>query len=110
MRLMIIGKLGGHLSTAGKIALEKGIKAETLDTVDQALVNLRTGKGADLILIDLSQDLGRFTSSLKIERIHVPVVACGPEGTPAKKAEKAIEDGAQEFITLPPDPDLIASL
>ena len=46
MRLMIVGHLEGYISTAGKIALQRGAKVTHCEDIEQALGALRTGKGA----------------------------------------------------------------
>lgn len=109
MRLMIVGHLEGHISAAGKIALQKGAKVLHCDDVDQAIGALRNGKGADLVMVDLKQNIAQFIQDLKKERIFLPVVACGI-GTDARAAVKAIEQGAKEYVPLPPDADLIAAI
>ena len=109
MRLVIIGDLDGHLSAAGKIAMARGAKVETAESTDAALAILRM-RGADLVMVDLSHDIARFVSGLQTERIHVAVIACGASGTAPERASATIAAGAQEFINLPPDPDLIAGL
>ncbi|HNQ92426.1 MAG TPA: sigma-54 dependent transcriptional regulator [Alphaproteobacteria bacterium] len=109
MRLMIIGQLEGYISAAGKIALQRGAKVIHCEDAEQALGALRNGKGADLVMIDIKQKIGPFIESLRAERIHVPVVACGI-GTDARAAVKAIQDGAKEYIPLPPDAELIAAV
>lgn len=110
MRLLIIGTLEGHMTTAGQIALKRGAKVASVDSLEAALSNLRSGQGADLIMIDVRMNVGMLVNQLEQERIHVPVVACGIEGTSADIAAKAIKEGAQEYIPLPPDPDLIAAV
>lgn len=109
MRLMIIGHLEGYISAAGKIALQRGAKVIHCEDTEQALGALRNGKGADLVMIDVKQKIGAFIDELKAERIHVPVIACGI-GTDARAAVKAIQEGAKEYIPLPPDADLIAAV
>jgi two-component system response regulator FlrC len=109
MRLMIIGHLEGYISAAGKIALQRGAKVIHCEDAEQALGALRNGKGADLVMIDVKQKIGSFIETLKLERIHVPVIACGI-GTDARAAVKAIQDGAKEYVPLPPDADLIAAI
>ncbi|MCB1557559.1 MAG: sigma-54-dependent Fis family transcriptional regulator [Alphaproteobacteria bacterium] len=109
MRLMIIGQLEGYISAAGKIALQRGAKVIHCEDADQALGALRNGKGADLVMIDVKQKIGEFITALKTERIHVPVVACGI-GSDARSAVKAIQEGAKEYIPLPPDAELIAAV
>ncbi|HRK97858.1 MAG TPA: sigma-54 dependent transcriptional regulator [Alphaproteobacteria bacterium] len=109
MRLMIIGHLEGYISAAGKIALQRGAKVIHCEDCEQALGALRNGKGADLVMIDVKQKIGVFIEALRAERIHVPVIACGI-GTDARSAVKAIQEGAKEYVPLPPDADLIAAI
>ena len=109
MRLMIIGSLNGQISTAGKIAIGRGAKVTHAEDAEQALGALRSGKGADLVMIDVKQDIAAFITHLTDERFAVPVVACGI-GTDAASAVKAIKAGAKEYIPLPPDAELIAAV
>lgn len=109
MRLMIIGHLDGHISQAGKIALQRGAKVVHCEDSDQAIGALLNGKGADLVMMDVKQKIGHFIERLEQERIHIPVIACGIE-TDARAAVKAIQQGAKEYVPLPPDPELIAAV
>lgn len=109
MRLMIIGRLDGHISQAGKIALQRGAKVIHCEDTEQAVGALLNGKGADLAMVDVKQKIGDFIERLKTERIHMPVVACGI-GTDARSAVKAIQQGAKEYVPLPPDAELIAAV
>jgi two-component system, response regulator FlrC len=109
MRLMIVGQLEGYISAAGKIALQRGAKVIHCEDAETALGALRNAKGADVVMIDVKQKIGEFIEALKLERIHVPVVACGI-GTDARTAVKAIQQGAKEYIPLPPDAELIAAV
>lgn len=109
MRLMIIGRLDGHISQAGKIALQRGAKVIHCEDTDQAIGALLNGKGADLAMIDVKQKIGAFIEQLEKERIFIPVIACGI-GTDARAAVKAIQQGAKEYVPLPPDAELIAAV
>ncbi|MFB3102627.1 MAG: sigma-54 interaction domain-containing protein [Alphaproteobacteria bacterium] len=109
MRLLIIGRLGGHITTASKIAIARGAKVAQVDDVDSGLNALRAGQSAELVMVDVELDVGRLVSSLASERISVPVVAYGLEND-AEAAVAAIKAGAKEYIPLPPDPDLIAAV
>jgi two-component system response regulator FlrC len=109
MRLMIIGQLEGYISQAGKIALQKGAKVIHCEDTDQAIGALLNGKGADLAMVDVKQKIREFIDRLALERIHMPVIACGI-GTDARAAVKAIEQGAKEYVPLPPDAELIAAV
>lgn len=109
MRLLIIGSLNGHTSTAGKIAIERGAKVSHVEDIDAGLTALRNGQGADLIMIDVKLNVGRLINALKTERIHLPVVACGI-GNDTNAAVQAIKAGAKEYVPLPADPKLIAAV
>lgn len=109
MRLMIVGHLEGYISTAGKIALQRGAKVMHCEDIEEAMGALRTGKGADVIMIDIKQDIPKFMGQLEAERFSTPVVACGI-GTDTPSAVKAIQAGAKEYVPLPPDADLIAAI
>ncbi len=109
MRLLIIGSFDGHIATAGKIALEKGAKVAHEESVEQAMAALRSGQGADLVMIDVRLDIRQLCVSLKSERISVPVVAFGI-GAETQLAVAAIKAGAKEYIPLPPDAELIAAV
>ncbi|MGB8274844.1 MAG: sigma-54 dependent transcriptional regulator [Alphaproteobacteria bacterium] len=109
MRLLIIGSLKGHFGTASQIAMARGAKVAQVDDIDSGLAALRAGQGADLVMIDVSLDVARLTESLKMERITVPVVACGI-GNDTQAAVRAIRAGAKEYLPLPPDPQLIAAV
>ena len=109
MRLLIIGTLGGQLTIASKIAMDKGASVTHADSIDQGLAVLRSGRGADLMMVDVAIDIRELVEKLEAERIHVPIVACGVTND-ARAAVRAIHAGAKEYIPLPPDPDLIAAV
>ncbi|MEX2617798.1 MAG: sigma-54 dependent transcriptional regulator [Alphaproteobacteria bacterium] len=109
MRLLIVGSLEGHISTAGKIAISRGAKVAHVHSIDEALNALRSGQGAELLMVDVKLNVGDLVSRLLQERINVPVVSCGI-GTDADAAVEAIRQGAREYIPLPPDPELIAAV
>ncbi|GBE44443.1 transcriptional regulatory protein ZraR [bacterium BMS3Bbin10] len=109
MRLMIIGSLNGELTTATKIAMDRGAQVTHAPSIDCALKDLRSGRGADLIMAEVHNDISELVDRLDAEHIHVPIVACGVEND-AKAAVAAIQAGAKEYIPLPPDPELIAAI
>ena len=109
MRLLIIGTLGGQLTLASKIAMDKGASVTHADGCEQALAVLRSGRGADLLMVDVALDIRDLSERLTAERIHAPIVACGVTND-ARAAVDAIHAGAKEYIPLPPDPDLIAAV
>jgi DNA-binding NtrC family response regulator len=109
MRLLIVGTLKGQLTTATKLAMDKGASVTHADHIEQALAVLRSGRGADLIMADVALDIRDLVLRLEAEHIHVPIVACGT-GNDARAAVAAIHAGAKEYIPLPPDPELIAAV
>jgi two-component system, response regulator FlrC len=109
MRLLIIGILDGHIGAASRIALERGSKVLHAESVEESLKILRAGSGADLVMIDVTLDVRALVDSLTAERIVVPVVACGV-GNDTRAAVEAIKAGAQEYVPLPPDAELIAAV
>jgi len=109
MRLMIVGSLNGQLGAATKIAMDRGAKVVNVSQVSQAMAELRAGRGADLLMVEVSQPISELVKMLGAERIHVPIVACGI-GTDARAAVDAIRAGAKEYLPLPPDATLIAAV
>src|SRR4029079_9256679 len=108
-RLLIIGSLKGQLTIATKIAMERSASVTHAENADQALSVLRSGRGADLLMVDVALDIRDLVARLDAERIAVPIVACGVS-TDARAAVAAIHAGAKEYIPLPPDPELIAAV
>ena len=109
MRLLVVGRLSGQLSTAVRMAISAGAKVSHVESVERAMSALRAGQGADLLMVDYDLDIAGLISACEAERIHVSVVACGVGADP-RKAAAAIRQGAKEFIPLPADPELIAAV
>ena len=109
MRLLIIGDLDGQIGEACTIARSRGAKVAQMHTIDDALTSLREGHGADLIMVDVGEDISALVKALDAERICVPVAACGVQSD-AKSAAKAIRSGAKEYVPLPPDEEMIAAV
>jgi DNA-binding NtrC family response regulator len=109
MRLLIVGPLGGQISAATRIAMNLGAKVAHVDTIEQATTALRAGRGADLLMVDARLDIAALLAANESEHIVVPIVAAGVGIDPAMAA-KAIRAGAREYISLPPDPELIAAV
>lgn len=109
MRLLIIGQLYGQIGTASSIARTRGAKVAHVTDIDSAMNALRSGQGADLIMIEVREDIEKLITLLMRERFNLPVVACGVEAD-TDAAVKAIKSGAKEYIPLPPDEELIAAV
>ena len=109
MRLLIIGSLNGQIGAASRIAMQRGAKVIQAEGISQAMEVMRSGQGADLVMCDVAYDIEQLIASMKAERIHLPVVACGVE-TDSRAAVAAIKAGAKEYLPLPPDAELIAAV
>lgn len=109
MRLLIVGALGGQISAATRIAMDHGAKVAHVDTIEQATAALRAGRGADLLMVDARLDIAALIAANEAEHIVVPVVAAGV-GIDPSLAAKSIRAGAKEYISLPPEPELIAAV
>ena len=109
MKVTIIGDLNGQIGEASKIAISRGAKVAQYGDIDSAMVALREGKSADVILIDVGENIGHLVRSLEGERISIDVVACGV-GVKSGAAVQAIKDGAKEYLPLPPNEELIAAV
>ena len=96
MRLLIIGMLEGHISTAGQIAISRGATVSQVDSIDAGLHSMREGRGADLVMIDIKLPIAKLMKSMKGERLNTPVVACGVSNDP-DAAVAAIKAGAKEY-------------
>jgi DNA-binding NtrC family response regulator len=101
MRLLIVGSLRGQLTTATKLAMAKGASVTHAESVEQALNVLRSGRGADLLMVDVALDIRDLVLRLDAERIAVPIVACGVSND-ARAAVAAIHAGAKEYIPRRP--------
>ncbi|AIL65724.1 Transcriptional regulatory protein ZraR [Rickettsiales bacterium Ac37b] len=109
MRLLIIGDLSGQFGAASKIAVNRGTRVKQVGSIMDALELLRNGQGADLIMMDVNQSVEELIKKLTSERIYIPVVACGFDHH-KEKAVNAIRAGAKDYITLPPNEELIAAI
>ncbi|HYZ61185.1 MAG TPA: sigma-54 dependent transcriptional regulator [Acetobacteraceae bacterium] len=109
MNVLILGSLGGELGKAARIATARGAKLQQVDDDRAALARLRADARVDLVLVELPHDVGALVRAMNAERIHTTVVACGTDAD-APAAIRAMQDGAREFLPLPPDPDLIAAI
>jgi two-component system, response regulator FlrC len=109
MRLTITGTLEGQIGEAISIATRRGAKVTHYINPDDAVTALLAGKGADIIMVDVEEDVARFINSLRTNRISVPIIACGISRN-KEAAVRAIKAGAKEYIPLPPDEELIAAV
>ncbi|HCR85625.1 MAG TPA: sigma-54-dependent Fis family transcriptional regulator [Alphaproteobacteria bacterium] len=109
MRLLVIGKFGTEVSQACKIATDKGAKIINAENIEQGLQKLLSGDGVEAVLIDVEQDIARFVIETMREHITTPIIAYGINAD-SKKAALSIKAGAQEYLPLPPEEELIAAI
>ena len=109
MKVLIVGRLEGHITEASKIAIARGAKVFQVNTISEAMAALRSGQGAEVAMVDVNLDVGDMVKQLATERINLPIVACGI-GNDSNAAVNAIKGGAKEYVPLPPDPELIAAV
>ncbi|MBL7439300.1 sigma-54-dependent Fis family transcriptional regulator, partial [Escherichia coli] len=87
------------------LAQSAGAEVTMADAPAPALEALRE-QGADLVMIDVLEDVVGFLDDLRRERFVVPVLACGISA-PAERAVAAIRAGARDYVPLPPQRELI---
>ena len=88
MRLLVVGRLNGQLSTAVKMAMSAGAKVSHVETCEAATHALRAGQGADLLMVDYELDIAGLIAANEAERIRVPVVACGVGADPERRRRR----------------------
>jgi hypothetical protein len=69
MRVMIIGSLAGELGKAARIAIAHGAKLDQADDADTALARLRSDGRFDLVLCELTHNVGAVVRALAAERM-----------------------------------------
>ncbi|MEN9932241.1 MAG: hypothetical protein RIS17_814 [Pseudomonadota bacterium] len=106
-RLLLVGHDRAEFRDAGRMAAAAGAQVTLATTVDDALAKARN-EGADLALVDVGADIAGFIHQLRRERMGLPVIGCGVN-CPADRAIAAIRAGAQDYLPLPPQADLIAA-
>ncbi len=109
MKLLIIGTLEGYMTEASHLAMKKGAQVSTVSSINQGIELLRNGSGIQLVMIEDKLDIYEFIKKIRAEHIAVPVLACGLGDDPALAAQ-SIKDGASDYVPMPPDADLIASV
>lgn len=109
MRLLIVGDLKGHMINAAKLAKEQNAKILHAIDFNSAMITLRSGKNIELIMIDSEMNIKELKSALDNEHFSIPIVSCGLSNNP-KRAAESIKEGAVEYVLLPPNKDVIATL
>ncbi|WP_033921476.1 sigma-54-dependent transcriptional regulator [Sphingomonas sp. 37zxx] len=107
VHLVLIGKPNGAFHLAAAMAQDAGAQVRLAETTLEALSILRA-VGGDIVMIDVEEDVAGFIAQLRLERIAVPVLACGINAS-ADLAVAAIRAGARDYVPLPPQAELIAA-
>ena len=66
MRLLIIGDLYGQIGAASAIARSRGAKVAHVADIEAAMVALRDGQGADLVMIEAREDIEKNGGAIEI--------------------------------------------
>lgn len=109
MRLLIVGRVDSEVTHATQIAMRRGAKVANCRNAEEAFKALLAGNGAELLMIDVNEDIAGLVKNIRAEHINIPVIAYGINAD-SKKAVDAIKAGAEEYIPLPPDEELIAAI
>jgi DNA-binding NtrC family response regulator len=109
MRVLIVGRNARDVAEASRLAAGRGARVKHVDTFEDALEDLRAGRGADVLLVEVGLDVAGVVAALRRERIFLPVVAYGVDAEP-RAAVAAIKAGARDFLSFPPDVETIAAL
>lgn len=109
MQLLIVGDATGPISEASRIARKNNATVASVCSAEDAIHYICSGKGVDLVMIDVKLDVGGLVKALSNAHICVDVIGCGFDND-AASAVRAIKSGAKEYIPLPPDEELIAAV
>ncbi|MDX1949296.1 MAG: sigma-54 dependent transcriptional regulator [Rickettsiales bacterium] len=109
MRILVIGKIESEVSSACKIVMNRGGKIVSAENPNQAFEKLLSGASVEAVLIEVSEDIKTFCENLERERIIIPVIAYGINAD-SEKARNAIRAGAEEYLPLPPEEELIIAI
>ena len=108
IRVLVVGPASDHVAEAVAAAAARGTRIRREADPERALGLLRGG-GVDLVLVDVAAGVASFVRALRGERMLVPVVAFGTD-VDARTAAEAIRAGAADFLSLPPDAELVRAI
>ncbi|MEM7616766.1 MAG: sigma-54 dependent transcriptional regulator [Pseudomonadota bacterium] len=109
MKILIIGQRTEQIQHAAMIAQDNGANIIYVDNIKTAIIKMCEGNNIEIIIIDVKLDVESLINNLLSQHINVPVIGCGLNDS-AADAVKAIKAGAKEYLPLPPDAELIASI
>ena len=79
MRLLIVGTLAGQLTTATKLAMDRGATVTHAADIAQALAVLRAGRGADLLMVDVAVAIRELENTMHRAVLMATGAEIGPE-------------------------------
>jgi DNA-binding NtrC family response regulator len=79
MRLLIVGTLAGQLTTATKLAMDRGATVTHAADIAQALAVLRTERGADLLMLDVAFAIRELENTMHRAVLMATGAEIGPE-------------------------------
>jgi len=79
MRLLIVGTLAGQLTTATKLAMDRGATVTHAADIAQALAVLRAGRGADLLMVDVAVAIRELENTMHRAVLIATGAEIGPE-------------------------------
>ncbi len=109
MKVLVVGLKSIKITDVNWEKATSSVNVGYVDTIDEALVHIRSVGIVDLVMINADADIGNLIKRLGDQGISTPIIAYGVN-TDARTAVRAIRAGAREFLPLPPDQDLIAAI
>ena len=79
MRLLIVGTLAGQLTTATKLAMDRGATVTHAADIAQALAVLRAERGADLLMLDVAFAIRELENTMHRAVLMATGAEIGPE-------------------------------
>lgn len=106
--ILLVGGAASKLCLAAGLARELNAVIELASDREEATAALHRLR-PDLVLVEVSCDVGEIVQLLQAERVTVPVLACGI-GARAELAVAAVLAGARDYIPLPLSRDAVAAV
>lgn len=98
MQVFVIGHSSREARTIETAMVTAGVAALRFEDVEEAAAELRAGAPADLLFVEVTDTAATAVSTLRQERLDLPVLAYGAAMTPAA-AVGALRAGAFDIVT-----------
>ena len=110
MKVLLIGnREDSYYEKAVSIAKSRNIDIEHIRDEESALRTISMGHNFDVLMLDVALDVENFMNRMREERLYLNVVACGYDDEHSRIVS-AIKYGAKEYISLPPDADMMVDI